>query len=166
MHQNGWQLWTELPPFLNELMPWSSILCLKSMGDSKTAIEALETKNKDLEALEFSITSISWLNGDEVRQAMGHSPLMVYFKSKEAANTAIEQSLAVNGIMCMVSIYVLRSPQCFQCQDWGHQVTECAGPHVTREHMCTHDNPCPTGQCCATDKPKCTNCDGDHFRWI
>src|SRR3979490_317066 len=41
----------------------------------------------------------------------------------------------------------------------------CAGPHSTANHTCTHDHPCPTGQRCHVDKPKCTNCQGEHSSW-
>jgi len=139
------------------------------------AIREIEDSNSDIAALEFDIANLAWLNSKESHEKMGRGPLMLSFKSKSAANAAIDYNLAIRGVMCSISIYVPRPLQCFQCQDWGHRVTECirvdccgccAGPHATSQHICIHDNPCPNQQRCNKEPPKCTNCKGDHPSWI
>ncbi|KAF8576366.1 hypothetical protein K439DRAFT_1283531, partial [Ramaria rubella] len=113
-----------------------------------------------------------WLNGNDAREKSGRGPLMISFKSKEAANAAIDQSIAIKGTICSVSLYIPRPPQCYRCQDWGHRATECtgeahcAGPHTTAQHTCSHDDPCPADQCCNIDTAKCANCNGNHASWI
>ena len=78
--------------------------------------------------------------------------------------------------MCSVSIYIPQPPQCFLCQVLGHQATECSagedqcgrctGPHLTSQHTCLYDAPCPTGQRCDKEHTKCTNCKGAHPSWL
>ena len=139
------------------------------------AIKEIEDTNSDIAALKFNIANLAWLNAKESRDKTGHGPLMISFKLKNAANAAIDYNLAIRGVMCSVSIYVPRPPQCFRCQDWGHQATECpgrdrcgrcAGPHTTAQHKCTHENPCPNGQHCNIEPPVCTHCKGDHPSWV
>jgi hypothetical protein len=99
---------------------------------------------------------------------------MISYRTKAAANAAIENGIVIEGNICSVSLYIPRPPQCFRCQDWGHRATgctrearcgRCAGPHSTADHLCSHEHPCPTGQRCSIDKPKCTNCQGEHASW-
>ena len=139
------------------------------------AIGNIESENTNMLPIDYSISSLSWLNGQDTRQKTEHGPLQLNFKSRKEANTTIDQGLLINGKLCNVSIYIPRAPQCFRCQDWGHRATECsgearcgrcAGNHTTTEHTCTHNNPCAPGERCNTDIPKCANCGEAHFSWI
>jgi hypothetical protein len=140
------------------------------------ATKAIETENSSsTTAYEYSITSLTWLNGVEARKESKRGPLLINFKSKKDANNAIDTGLSFNGEMCNVSIYVPRAPQCFRCQDWGHRATECtgearcgrcAGNHETSAHRCTHSASCTAGPTCSLDPKKCANCGAAHASWI
>jgi hypothetical protein len=144
-------------------------------GDIHDAIQALEEYNPSLPNNHSRIANISWLNSNEARERMRSGPLLVSYKNKVDANHAIENGLVIEGLLCSVSIYVPRPPQCYRCQDWGHRATgctgearcgRCAGPHLTTDHVCSHAQPCAKGEKCSTEKPKCSNCQGDHASWI
>jgi hypothetical protein len=99
---------------------------------------------------------------------------MISYRTKTAANAAIKNGLVIEGIVCSISLYIPQPPQYFRCQGWGRRSTgctgethcgRCAGPHTTNNHTCTHNNPCPTGQKCNSEKPKCVNCQGNHPSW-
>ncbi|KIJ30547.1 hypothetical protein M422DRAFT_186987, partial [Sphaerobolus stellatus SS14] len=75
----------------------------------------------------FPVAKLTWLNGSDARDRTKHGPLMLDFKSRKDANTAIDQGLTIDGTYCRVSLYIPRAPQCFRCQDWGHRATECSG---------------------------------------
>ena len=139
------------------------------------AIHEIKQANGNVSTLDLDITNLSWLNSKEAHVKSGRGPLMISFKTKAATNAAIDQNLTLCDITCSVNIYVPQPPQCFRCQDWGHRVMECSwgdrcsrcgGPHVTSQHTCLHDNPCPTDQCCNKAPPKCANCSGDHPSWV
>ena len=130
------------------------------------AINNIESENTDMLPIDYSISSLSWLNGLDTRQKMEHGPLQLNLKTRKEAKTIMDQGLLINGKLCNVSIYIPRAPHCFQCQDWGHQAQECsgeahcgrcAGNHTTTEHTETHENPCAPGETCNTDIPKSAN---------
>ena len=138
------------------------------------ASREIEQANGNVGTLDLDIANLSLLNSEEAHVKSGRGPLMISFKTKAAANAAIDQNLTLCGIICSVSIYVPRPLQCFQCQEWGHQAMEysrgarcgsCGGPHVTSQHTCLHNNPCPTEHC-NKEPPKCANCSGDHPSWV
>jgi hypothetical protein len=142
--------------------------------DLAAAIDNIELDNPHDTQEGCQIANLAWLSGAEVREKTKRGPLMLSFRSKAAANEAIENGLVIEGIICSVSLYIPRPPQCFRCQDWGHRATgcpgearcgRCAGPHATADHTCTHDHPCPPGQKCDTDRLKCANCKGNHASW-
>ncbi|KIJ43544.1 hypothetical protein M422DRAFT_169732 [Sphaerobolus stellatus SS14] len=118
------------------------------MQDTIANIES--SNNEELE-ITFSVVKLTWLNGSDAHDHTQHGPLMLDFKTRKDANTAIDQGLTIDGTYCRASIYIPRVPQCFRCQDWGHRATECtgeaqcgkcAGSHETSQHSCTHANPC------------------------
>jgi len=90
-------------------------------------ITEIEQANSNVAPLDFTISNIAWLNSQEAWDKSGRAHLMISLKSKAAANTAIDLNLAVCGVMCSVSIYIPHPLQCYQCQDWGHEVMECTG---------------------------------------
>ena len=73
-------------------------------------IKEIEDTNSDVAALEFNIANLAWLNANESCDKMGCGPLMISFKSK---NAAIDYNLAIRGVMWSISIYVPRPMQCF-----------------------------------------------------
>ena len=76
-------------------------------------IKEIEDTNSDITALEINIANLAWLNAKESRDKTGHGPLMISFKSKNAANAAIDYNITIRGVTCTISIYVPRPPQCF-----------------------------------------------------
>jgi hypothetical protein len=93
---------------------------------------------------------------------------------KAAANAAIDNGLIIKGMLCSVSLHIPQPPQCFRRQDWGHRAMgcigephcgRCAGPHATTDHICTHEQPCPTGQKCTVKNSRCSNFQGKHPSW-
>jgi hypothetical protein len=131
--------------------------------DLADAIEDIETRNADNAPDGKQIANLAWLNSIEARNMTKRGPLMISYRTKAAANAAIENSIVIEGTICSVSLYIPRPPQCFRCQDWGHRAAgctgearcgRCAGPHTTADHLCSHEHPCPTGQRCNIDKPK------------
>jgi hypothetical protein len=142
--------------------------------DLKDAIDNLEAYNMDNTPDGRQIANLAWLNSAENRKKIKRGPLMISYRTKAAANAAIENGLIIEGTLCSVSLYIPRPPQCFRCQDWGHRATgcigeprcgKCAGPHTTTDHICTHEQPCPTGQKCTAEKSRCSNCQGEHPSW-
>jgi hypothetical protein len=138
------------------------------------AIAMLEGQNHD-SIIPYTVSHMRWLNNMDIRKRTKSGPLLLSFKNKEAANAIIDNSIALNSILCRVSLYVPRPLQCFRCQDWGHRATECtgearcgkcAGPHSTADHKCSHDGDCTAGPKCNMDKIKCANCGGEHASWI
>jgi len=98
------------------------------------AIQTLEDCNPD--PLTYVVNSpcianLAWLNSIDFRERNNTSSLMIIFTTKVNANHAIENRRIIEGTVCNVSIYIPRPPQCFWCQDWGHQATGC-----TREAHC------------------------------
>jgi len=142
--------------------------------DISSAIDQIQEENEHL-GLDFSIKSLTWLNGEKDRETDGFGPLRIDFKTKESANTAIGGNLSLGKNTCRTSIFVPRDYQCFRCQDWGHRATSCsrdvkcglcAGGHSTAEHKCEHDKKCKDNKKCDRDKLKCANCSGSHASWI
>jgi hypothetical protein len=142
--------------------------------DITNVIDEIELLNADNAPDGRQIANLAWLNSPDARNKTQRGPLMISYKTKTAANAAIENGIVIEGIVCSVSLYIPRPPQCFRCQDWGHRATgcageaccgRCAGPHTTSDHMCAHEQPCTTGQRCSIEKPKCANCQGDHASW-
>jgi hypothetical protein len=137
-------------------------------------IATIEDQNTET-ILPYMLSHIAWLNNAEMRSKSRYGPLLLCFKSKEAANKLIDSSVVLDGALCRVSIYIPRPPQCFRCQNWGHRATECtgeakcgkcAGDHSTADHKCTHSGECSAGPKCKKEQNKCSNCEGEHPSWI
>jgi len=92
---------------------WSNPMVLQE------AMTKIETSNTDVAPIDFTLANMVWVNSQDACNKTGRGPLMLSFKSKNAANAAIDSNIAIHGVTCSVSIYIPQPPQCFQCQDWG-----------------------------------------------
>lgn len=158
-----------------DLLPFLMHILESEDEDSiKEAIEHIQEENEYL-GLDFGISNVSWLTGEEERERTGQGPLRIDFKTRENANAAIELGLLIGKSTCSATIFVPRPPQCYRCQGWGHLATDCSRDaqcgrctmkHETAAHKCAHEPSCKDSTRCDSNKSQCVNCGGSHASWI
>jgi hypothetical protein len=81
--------------------------------DFADAIDSLELSNPTDLPDGRQIANLAWLNSSEARDKTKRGPLLVSYKTKEAANDAIENGLVIEGVLCSVSLYIPRPLNAF-----------------------------------------------------
>ena len=76
--------------------------------DLTDAIEDIELHNVDNAPDGKQIANLAWLNSPEACVKYRQGPLMISYKTKSAANTAIINGIVIEGTICTVSFYIPR----------------------------------------------------------
>ncbi|KZV78863.1 hypothetical protein EXIGLDRAFT_822376 [Exidia glandulosa HHB12029] len=143
---------------------------------SASALDALHLSNPTTIVSRDQLESVHWLHQSKAGKA-SRSSLALTVKDFDTARKIVYDGLCVLGEYCPANLLPPTVHQCYRCQGFGHESTQCLKQHPPRPLSCgrcaSHDHStgscaCPARPACM-DKRKCThitfccaNCRGPH----
>lgn len=141
-----------------------------------TALDALYLTNPTVIASRDHLEDVRWIHGTKAPKS-GRSSLVLIVSDADTARAIIHEGLCVLGEYCPAYVQPPVVRQCFRCQGFGHETSQCtkqspsrplacgrcaSSEHATSGCICPSQPPCIVMRTCTHIKVRCANCHGDH----
>jgi hypothetical protein len=133
----------------------------KAMIDA-TEMEQDEMRDKIEDLNDIKVSRVTPLTRKPRNPTAPTQSIVVYTKTPEDANTAINEYIRIQGRIFQTRRYSPQDQirQCFRCHGYGHKAEVCK-----KEHRCGNCAEPHDTRMCERETVKCINCNGSHPAW-
>lgn len=143
---------------------------------SPAALDALHLTNPTTLISRDHLDSVRWIHDTKASKA-ARSSLVLIVSDVDTARNIIREGLCILGEFCPANALAPTVRQCFRCQGFGHETSQCAKQspprplacgrcaslqHATSGCVCPSQPSCVALRSCPHIKPRCINCGGNH----